>query len=103
MNEDNLDNVKLADRIVDNRLLSEGTIGGPWNKTTLVKLNELNDLRVPADSDVEPVRRGSRILKVHHVNSKAPTNRSGNCAEGFILVCHQRLISTVTHAGPYWG
>src|SRR6266567_3353809 len=53
---------------------SEGIIRVP-QKTSLLKLCELNDLRVPIDGDIKPVCGRSSILKIDHVSSKTTTNR----------------------------
>src|SRR5690348_4174239 len=73
MNEDNLDDVKLTDCIVDSYLLCKWTKGVP-GKTTLVKLHHLKNLRVPVNLDIKPVRLRSRILKINKISCEATSN-----------------------------
>jgi hypothetical protein len=96
MNKDNLDNVQLADIVVDGYLLGERTERVP-GKTALVKLCELNYLRVPVNLNIEPVRLRSSILKENHVGSKTTAYIAGNSAEGLILIPDKWLIRSVTH------
>jgi len=99
MNENNLDHVKLADRVIDRRLLSEGTKGVP-RKAILVELDHLKDPRVPVNQHVEPVRLRGRILKIDHIDSKPTTNSGGNCAAEYLVLVHdERLICSIRRRG----
>ncbi len=94
-----MDNVKLAHRIVQRENTCEGIIRGP-RKTTLLKLCELNYLRVPVNSEIEAVRRRSSVLNIDHICGKTTANRcptrgSRDGAEKLILVGDKRLVCTI--------
>jgi hypothetical protein len=77
--ENCLRELSLTQSIIDNVRGGERVTAKPW-KTSLVKLNSIQNLRIPRKSNVKTVDNGRRILDKHNLGGEATALRRSSTA-----------------------
>jgi hypothetical protein len=77
--ENCLRQLSLTQSIIDNVRGGERVTAKPW-KTSLVKLNSIQNLRIPRKSNVKTVDNGRRILDKHDLGGEATALRRSSTA-----------------------